>query len=142
MIRTEPQSESKENARTSKGGIEEEIRNVFLHGVKDYLNEKLPKGTIKEASLQTFDRWEKDFLASRGLEWSPWMRSYVENSSAMSDLIAQAIDVPLAKVPFLPENPSQRLFISIAQRGPILDKIDGFIFRNYPWILGVQQKGQ
>ncbi len=68
------------------------------------------------------------------------MKSYVENSAGLSDVVAQAIDVPLAKVPFLPENPTQRLFVSMAQRGP-LDKLDGFIFRNYPWIIGVQGKG-
>lgn len=139
MTNTDYQTESKEGARDSKSGIEEEIRRVFQHGIREYLVEKLPKGTIKEASLATMNNWGKDYLAPKGLDWTPGMRSYVENTAALSDVVARAIDVPLAKVPFLPENPTQRLFASMAQRGP-LDKLDGFIFRNYPWIIGTQKK--
>lgn len=139
MTNTDFQSESKENTRGPKSGIEEEIMQVFQRGVREYLDEKLPKRTIKDTSMEAMGKWSEKYLAPRGLEWSPWMRSYVENSAALTDVVARSIDVPLAKVPFLPEKPAQRLFASMAQRGP-LDKLDGFLFRNYPWIIGTQKK--
>lgn len=141
MAQSKSQFETKDSGESASGeGVKEKMERVFMRGVRDYLDEKLPKTTIKDASQATMDKWEKDYLSVRGLEWTPGTRKYVEATSGLGDLITKAMDVPLGKIPFLPDGITQRTFAAIAQRGPVLDPIDRFLFLHYPWILGTQEK--